>query len=248
MTRKCGHCGTPPPDDEAQFCNRCGQAIVDVPEPEFPVCSTCGTRVADPHAQFCDKCGGPIRKEQVIPACPTCGNKAIDENSKFCTRCGTTFSRPSVCPGCGFPIPEDQEAVFCNRCGGPLPGKSAARPAQQPVPSVPDTTPSVVVTKRRISLPVPPVPEPVAEWDPWSDGSPDYDAVQPARQEQPPAYIPPADTQISMVPQKRYAHLPLIADEMKGLKTPYTGEEDPSAHHRKDPAPRKKGVLGFMKK
>jgi rRNA maturation endonuclease Nob1 len=248
MTRQCGHCGTPPPDDQAQFCNRCGSAIVDVAEPEFPTCGTCGTRVADPHAQFCDKCGGPVQKEAVIPACPTCGNKAIDANSRFCTRCGTTFTRPTVCPGCGFPIPEDNEAVFCNRCGGPLPGKAAARPAQQPIPTAPETTPSVVITKRRITLPV---PGPAAEWDPWTDGSPEYDA---APQEPPAAYTPP-DTgeragapQIRIPPQKRYAHLPLIADELKGPKNQYTEPDDSFVPPRKEPSQKKKGVMGFLKK
>jgi len=237
MTRKCGKCGIPAPDDESKFCNRCGSAIVDEPEPQFVVCGTCGARVADPEAQFCDKCGGPITKEVV---CPTCGNKAIDENSKFCTRCGTTFAKPGTCPGCGTPVPDDQ-AVFCNRCGSPLPG---ATPAAAPA--------AVVISKKRASLPVQDVA--AADWDPWTDGSSDYDARPLAPQEMPVARQPlPADEpvyrspQIS-VPPKKYSHLPLIADELKGAKTPYTGLEDfPESPTAERPA-KKKGVLGFMKR
>jgi rRNA maturation endonuclease Nob1 len=230
MTRKCGSCGIPAPDDESRFCNRCGKAIVDEPEPQFPVCGTCGAMVADPQAQFCDKCGGPIRK---AIACPACGNPAIDENSKFCTRCGTTFVKPGTCPGCGFLIP-DERAVFCNRCGAPL------RVA------VPAAAPSVLITKKRASLPV--QEETAADWDPWSDVSPEYDNPP---QEQPYARPPPAAgepvytaPQISIAP-KKYSHLPLIADELKDAKKPHAG---PGETSKKDRPPSKKGVLGFLKR
>ena len=235
MTRKCGSCGYPAPDTESKFCNRCGSAVVDEPEPEFPVCGTCGAMVADPQAQFCDKCGGPIRK---TVACPACGNPAIDENSKFCTRCGTTFARPGTCPGCGFPVP-DERAVFCNRCGSALRGAApgAAAPA------------AVVVTKKRNALPIQEVP--AADWDPWTDGSPEFDSMPAGLQEPAPSYQPPPPEepafrapQIS-VPPKKYSHLPLVADELKGAKGPYTGDPGPRAKER--PA-KKKGVLGFMKR
>jgi rRNA maturation endonuclease Nob1 len=234
MTRKCGSCGIPAPDGESKFCNRCGSAIVDEPEPQFPVCGTCGAMVADPEAQFCDKCGGPVKK---TIACPTCGNPAIDENSKFCTRCGTTFAKPNTCSGCGFTIPDDR-AVFCNRCGTPIRG---AQPATAPS--------SVVVSKKRTALPI---QEPAAEWDPWTDGSEEFDPRPTAPQE--PAYTrEPVDEpvyrapQISMAP-KKYAHLPLIADELKGAKNPHTGHgEGPESPSKERPA-KKKGVLGFMKR
>jgi rRNA maturation endonuclease Nob1 len=228
MTRKCGSCGIPAPDGESKFCNRCGSTIVDEPEPQFPVCGTCGGMVADPEAQFCDKCGGPVRRTL---ACPACGNPAIDENSKFCTRCGTTFVKPNTCPGCGFPIPNAQ-AIYCNRCGSPLRG---VPPAAAPG--------SVVVTKKRTTLPV---QETAPDWDPWTDGGDEFDARPLAPQEpefvrQPvaeePAYRAP---QVS-VPSKKYSHLPMIADELKGSK----GEPERPAKER--PA-KKKGVLGFMKR
>jgi len=212
MTRRCGSCGTPAPDGESRFCTRCGQAIVDEPEP-YPVCGACGAMVADPQAQFCDKCGGPIRK---AVTCPACGSPAIDENSKFCTRCGTTFAKPDACPACGFPVPDDR-AAFCNRCGAPL--RSAG----------PEAAPAVVITKRRSPLPA--REETVADWDPWSDGSPEYESPQ----EQPVHTAP----QISIAP-KKYSHLPLVADELKGAKNP--GET------AKKERPARKGVLGFMKR
>ena len=220
MTRKCSSCGTPAPDGESRFCNRCGAAIVDEPEPQFPVCGTCGMQVADPKAQFCDKCGGPIRK---TTACPTCGNPAIDENSKFCTRCGTTFAKPGTCPSCGFVNPE--EAGFCNRCGAAL--RAAAAPAA--APSSP--SPSVVLTMKRVPLPVP-EETPAADWDPWSDSPGGPETPLPAPQIQ--------------VPQKKYSHLPLISDELKDYKKPSASMDDFPAPVK--PAPRKKGVRGFMKK
>jgi len=234
MTRKCGSCGIPAPDGESKFCNQCGSVIVDEPEPQFPVCSTCGAMVADPEAQFCDKCGGPIRKTL---ACPSCGNPAIDENSKFCTRCGTTFVKPNTCPGCGFAIP-DERAVFCNRCGTSLRGAaSSATPAP------------VVITKKRNSLPI--MDATTADWDPWTDGSTEFDARPLTPQEPPAAFQPsPAEEPVYRAPQisvppKKYSHLPLIADELKGPKTPYTGDSESPAKER--PA-KKKGVLGFMKR
>jgi len=221
MTRKCSSCGIPAPDGESRFCNRCGAAIVDEPEPQFPVCGTCGAQVADPLAQFCDKCGGPVKKSL---ACPTCGNKAIDENSKFCTRCGTTFAKPGTCASCGFVNPED--AGFCNRCGAAL--KAAAAP---PAAAPASPAPSVVLTPKRAPLPVP-EETPAADWDPWSDSPGEQEAPVPSPQ--------------IRVPQKKYSHLPLIADELKDYKKSAAVMDNfPSPA---EPASRKKGGLNFLKK
>lgn len=224
MTRKCGSCSTPAPNDKAKFCNECGSAIVDVPDTHFPVCDSCGDVVSDTLAQFCDKCGAPVR-----PSCPSCGNKAITRESKFCTRCGTIFAT------------------------------AATRPAQQPIGQV---SPSVVLTKKRATLPVQEEPgpaAPVAEWDPWSDGSSEFDARPlPAPQEKRYAHLPltadepdearsPRSAQISL-PPKKYGHLPLIADELKGSKPSYQDAGDVPEPTRKGRSPDKKGVLGFLKK
>lgn len=221
MTRKCSSCGIPAPDGESRFCNRCGAAIVDEPEPQFPVCGTCGAQVADPLAQFCDKCGGPMKKSL---ACPTCGNPAIDENSKFCTRCGTTFAKPGTCASCGFVNPED--AGFCNRCGAAL---KTDTPPPAAAPASP--APSVVLTPKRAALPV--LEEtPATDWDPWSDSPGEQEAPAPAPQVR--------------VPQKKYSHLPLIADELKDYKKSVPGIDDFPVPA--EPASRRKGGLNFLKK
>lgn len=233
MARKCSSCGIPAPDEESKFCNRCGGAITDMPEPQpqFPICSTCGERVADPEAQFCDKCGGLVKKAAV---CPTCGNPAVDENSKFCTRCGTTFVRPNTCPSCGFVNP-DEKAAFCNRCGAPL--KSGAAPA----------APAAMAPRKRAPLPI--RDEPVPDWDPWSDeSSPDntessYTSPSPLGEPEP-AYRAP---QVRM-PSKKYSHLPLVADEMKDYKKPSSSSDEHPDTGRKDRAPLKKSPLNFMKR
>jgi Double zinc ribbon len=224
MTRKCGSCGIPAPNDRAKFCNDCGSTIVDVPDEHFPVCDSCGDVVSDTLAQFCDKCGAPVR-----PACPSCGNKAINKDSKFCTRCGTVFATAS------------------------------ARPAQQPVAPAP----SVVMARRRTTPPVPEEPVPVAqpeEWDPWSDGSEEFDALPvPAPQEEKRyAHLPlmadePGQARTQRAPQismaqKKYGHLPLVADELKGLKPAYQDPGDVPEPSRKGRPPDKKGLLGFLKK
>jgi hypothetical protein len=50
-------------------------------------------------------------------------------------------------------------------------------------------------------------------------------------------------------PPKRYGHLPLVAEELKGKETPGPMQTDPeNAAAGKNPKKQKKGVLGFLKK
>lgn len=235
MTRKCGSCSTPAPNEKAKFCNECGSAIIDVPDSHFPVCDNCGGTVTDSLAQFCDMCGAPVR-----PSCPSCGNKAITRESKFCTRCGTIFAtaaRPAKSAAATA-----QPSVVLNR-------KKNALPIQQePVP----------VARPTLLPQAHPAAEP-EEWDPWSDGGEEYDARPlPAPQEKKYAHLPlmaddpsqarpPRAPQIS-VPQKKYSHLPLIADELKGAKQSYTDVADTPEPSRKSRPPDKKSMLGFLKK
>jgi Double zinc ribbon len=223
MTRKCGSCGIPAPNDRAKFCNECGSTIVDVQDTHFPVCDSCGDTVSDTLAQFCDKCGAQVR-----PSCPSCGNKAINKDSKFCTRCGTVFAT------------------------------AAARTARQPA----SQAASVVMNRKRTALPVQEEPGPVAqpdEWDPWSDGSSEFDAQPlPVVEEKRYAHLPliadePDQARASRAPQismapKKYGHLPLIADELKGSKPSYKDAGDVPEPSRKGRPPDKKGVFGFLKK
>jgi hypothetical protein len=89
----------------------------------------------------------------------------------------------------------------------------------------------VVLTPKRSALPV--VEEtPAADWDPWSDS--------PGEQET------PAPAPKIRVPQKKYSHLPLIADELKDYKKSAAGLDDFPAPA--EPASRKKGGLNFLKK
>jgi predicted amidophosphoribosyltransferase len=244
MTKTCGKCGHAALDDGAEFCNRCGAVVPEERKPAFPVCPGCGTVVSDELAQFCNRCGTRIPQEPVI--CSSCGSPAIDNQSRFCTRCGTTFAQKPVlysshCPSCGAPDPQGQ-SLFCNRCGAPFnrPGIPAAqRPNQAPV----------IVTQRKPAGPLPPVTVPDTDWEPWSDLPP---APGPSGTPAPAVPQQPAlrDQQVA-VPQKRYAHLPLIADDMR-KKGDFSARrlvpETAGVSHKKKGGTEKKGILGFLKK
>lgn len=244
MTKTCGKCGHAALEDQAQFCNRCGAAVPEEKKHAFPVCPGCGTVVSDELAQFCNRCGARI---PAVPAvCSTCGNPAIDDQSRFCTRCGTTFDQKTIlrtpaCPSCGAPDPGGQ-AIFCNRCGTPF--TRPAAPSAHHHGHAP-----VIVTQRKPVTPLPAVPVPDTDWEPWND-LPTADELPQASGLILPEQSPDHDQQIA-VPQKRYAHLPLIAEELKkksndgDLRLP---PEIPGPSQKKRAAPQKKGVLGFLKK
>lgn len=233
MTKTCGKCGHAALDDQAQFCNRCGAAVPEERKPAFPVCPGCGTVVSDELAQFCNRCGARIPPVPIV--CSSCGSPAIDNQSRFCTRCGTTFEqkplpRNTTCPSCGAPDPHGQ-SVFCNRCGAPFnrQGVQAAHPPGQS---------PVIVTQRKPVSPLPPqVIVPETDWEPWNDMHP-ASGISESPASAPPKQSAHHDQQID-VPQKRYAHLPLVADEMKTKG---------GAGSRQKAESQKKGVLGFMKK
>ncbi len=242
MTKTCGKCGHAALDDQALFCNRCGAAVPEEKKPAFPVCPACGTVVSDELALFCNRCGA--RTHPVPVKCGSCGVPAVDTQSRFCTRCGTVFDQKPVvrnisCPSCGAPDPGGQ-SIFCNRCGAPF-----YRQGQSPL-SHPESP--VVITQKKPSVTLPPVIVPDTDWEPWNDEPPVPGPLvfpaaaapeQPASADQ---QIPPA--------QKRYAHLPLVAEDMRktagaDVRLP---APDTSVSHKKRPASQKKGVLGFLKK
>ncbi|WP_292346599.1 MULTISPECIES: zinc ribbon domain-containing protein [unclassified Methanoregula] len=245
MTKTCAQCGHAGLDDHALFCNRCGAPVPEEKKPAFPVCPGCGTVVSDELAQFCNRCGTRILPVPVV--CSTCGSPAIDSHSRFCTRCGTTFepkpvARSMTCPSCGAPDPSGQ-SLFCNRCGSSF-SRPAAQILHQPNPA------PVVITQRKQAAPAPLVIVPESDWEPWSDVPPAHTSAGPAA---PPAQPEPLhhDQQIAM-PQKRYSHLPLVADEMRKKPAP---SEDHQPHDIAGLPPRKKssssgrkGVLGFLNK
>ena len=246
MTKTCAQCGHAGIDDHALFCNRCGAPVPEEKKPAFPVCPGCGTVVSDELAQFCNRCGTRILPVPVV--CSTCGSPAIDSHSRFCTRCGTTFepkpvARSLTCPSCGAPDPSGQ-SLFCNRCGSSF-SRPAAQVLHQPGPA------PVVITQRKPAAPAPLVIVPESDWEPWNDVPPAHTISGTAA---PPAQPEPHvhhEQQITM-PQKRYSHLPLVADEMR--KKPAPADD----HHpqeiaglparKKSSSSGKKGVLGFLNK
>ncbi len=94
MSKKCGNCGAPAPDDNAVFCNRCGAGILAT----VLTCRKCGKTFSDEQSRFCDQCGSLLAPavqaaSPVIPAaqgknCPACGFENFGENRFYCKKCG----------------------------------------------------------------------------------------------------------------------------------------------------------------
>jgi ribosomal protein L37E len=219
-------------------------------------CEKCGAPAADDQSQFCNRCGGPVQDlpDKAFPACRKCGFPAPDAKSEFCTRCGTKFTEEPqakfpVCRNCGHEIP-DEQAGFCNRCGAPSRGPGAAGAAQTKV----QAPQPVVVARKKHEV----TPETAADWTPFSDADEKAGSVSALLDKKKRSKLPvgpqtPVDTignGSGSGHSKKYAHLPLVADEMKGLKPvmesppPDAGGKGPG---RKDPAG-KKGIMNFFKK
>ncbi len=188
---------------------------------------------------------GAVR--ELLPVlCTSCGSPAVDNQSHFCTRCGTTFEQKPVlqninCPSCGAPAPQGQ-SVYCNRCGTPLKRlevHAAYQPGQAPV----------IVTQRKPAGSPPAVIVPETDWEPWNDVPP-----APLHSGIPGPAMPKQSEhhdQLIAVPQKRYAHLPLVADEMRKKGEPGSRQyapDFPDTSQKKKTVSQKKGVLGFLKK
>jgi|WetSurMetagenome_2_1015567.scaffolds.fasta_scaffold26860_4 hypothetical protein len=243
MPKTCGICGHAGLDDQAQFCNRCGAVVPEERKPAFPVCPGCGTVVSDELAQFCNRCGTIIQQGPAV--CRNCGCPAIDNQSRFCTRCGATFEqkpvpRSPVCPSCGTPDPHGQSA-FCNRCG-------AAMNPQGIQPAYRQDHASVIVSQRKPVAPMPVAVVPDSDWEPWNEMPP---ALGISRSEPPIPEKPVFHDKQPGAREKRYAHLPLIADELKtkgDTAPPRYSSDIPDVPPRKGGSAPKKGVLGFMKK
>lgn len=233
MTKTCGNCGNAALDNQAQFCDRCGAAVPDKPKTAFPVCPACGVVVSDTQAQFCNRCGAKIPPVPVV--CNTCGTPAIDDLSRFCTRCGATYGSKPVtrsinCPVCGAPDPGN-ESVFCNRCGAPM-GRQGPPPVRREDPA------AVIVSQKRAGSSFQEGAAAGAGWEPQR--APVLYPQQPADNN---------DFQVA-VPPRKYGHLPLIADELKGKETqvPYQPDPETVVPSGKNTTKQKKGVLGFLKK
>jgi len=241
MAKTCGNCGHAALDDHAQFCNRCGAAVPEERKPAFPVCPGCGAVVSDELARFCNRCGSKIPPAPLV--CSTCGSPAVDSQSQFCTRCGTTFplktARGRICPSCGAPDPTGHSG-FCNRCGAPFSGP-AIQGENHPAPA------TVVVTQRKPATTLPPVVVPDSDWEPWNDNAQDPPQI--------PGHVPPVQPayrdQQGAVPQKKYSHLPLVADEMRKRSDAEPPRGVADIHNipsKKKSGSKNKGVMGLLKK
>ena len=202
----CPRCGNAIHDDQSEFCNRCGASVTQESEPKVSICIRCGNPAPDDESLFCNRCGTEYKKEPVntTPLCPRCGYTIPDDQSLFCNRCGATVGTPvnqkPVCSKCGAPALDDQ-TLFCNRCGTqfnhPVSNKKPVRPqAHKPVQPL-----SVKISQKKQ---VPAVVVPSDLWDPVLD-----EEFEEARYPHT-VSLPPS--------QKKYAHLPLVADELAGGK------------------------------
>lgn len=255
MVKKCEQCGAPAVDGQSLFCNLCGGDIREEPEADLPVCRACGIPAPDEHSAFCTRCGQKYAPEpgDRYPVCTTCGSVVPDELATFCNRCGEKLASgaepsPPICPGCGAPA-IDEQTLFCNRCGTPLSHPAPAE-TRKKAPG------SVVITKKRRSPATPgggggdlPTDSPV---DPSTNPRP----VQPEPQEQKRfTHLPlvadegPSGTRRS----KKYAHLPLVSDELKVKGSPHHGlyptdvQESPAVRLLKKHRP-EKGLLDMFKR
>lgn len=114
MVQFCPKCGTRDPDDQAVFCNTCGNRLpLLVPEKRETICPGCGTKMSDIQAVFCDRCGSPLQTPPPVPVraaaarppaappvikkteCPSCGAPFVDEISAYCNVCGARLQGPA---------------------------------------------------------------------------------------------------------------------------------------------------------
>jgi hypothetical protein len=172
-----------------------------------------------------------------------------------------------LCTSCESVVP-DEYAAFCNRCGAKLvsghePGTSStipagSVPALSDIPARGESTPakstlkapgSVIITKKKHFASHPAKDQTGAPHDPTPDLSQDIPEV--------PLYLQGEgkyadETTRDTRPLKKYAHLPLIADELKVKDSPQggflsNGAREPPSSHQKKHAP-KKGILGVFRR
>jgi len=151
MVQFCPKCGTKDPDDQAVFCNRCGNRLPPpVPEKREKICPGCGTKISDIKAVFCDRCGSPLPPPPPEPvryagAPPAAARPVITRER---------------CPSCGAPVVAEI-SDYCNVCGAHLRGSapvSAARENTQRYPETPEPAP--LTTAREPYQPPPGIPAP----------------------------------------------------------------------------------------
>ncbi|MFA5347521.1 MAG: hypothetical protein WC294_05250 [Methanoregula sp.] len=252
MAKKCEQCGAPAIDVQSLFCNLCGGNIRDEADHTIPVCRACGIPAPDDQSVFCTRCGVKFAGEsdERFPFCTACESVVPDEHAVFCNRCGKKLlpepihSVP-VCQACSAPAVDDQ-TLFCNRCGTPFSKPSTAEKLRKKAPG------SVIITKKKHSFTLPAPGEAYIPED-LPSGPPDYLTAVPLQVQKKYAHLPlVADESTGdTLPSKKYAHLPLIADELNVKDSPQggvnaTGIRESSSHQKKGAL--KKGVLGMFKR
>lgn len=251
MAKKCEQCGAPAVDSQSLFCNLCGGYVRDEPEPSLPVCKTCGVPAPDDQSVFCTRCGQKYATdtEDRYPICSSCGSVVPDEQAVFCNRCGTKISSG----------PESAMPVTVS--AAPVSGIQALlKTAKKSGPATVKKSPgSVIVTKKKhsVSPPAQPggyVPETLSDLPDDATEAP----MDPQAQKKY-AHLPLVadDGTVDIQPAKnksakKYAHLPLVADELKVKDTPQAGffsngAREPSSSHQKKHAP-KNGIMGMFKR
>ena len=206
MAKKCERCGNPALDDQSEFCNRCGASVRKEPEPSVPVCGRCGNPAPDAEALFCNRCGTGYKKEpeNTPPLCPRCGFVIPDDQSQFCNRCGAAVGpgpadKKPACVKCGAIAP-DGDTLFCNRCGTPF-NSAVISPKPVHFPSHASHPSASVKISQKKQVPVAAPHEDL--WDPVP-----HEEVDPAHYHH----------EVALPAKKKYAHLPLVAEELAGGK------------------------------
>lgn len=248
MAKKCEQCGAPAVDAQSLFCNLCGGYVQDDPEPSLPVCKTCGIPAPDNQSVFCTRCGLKYTAdpEDRYPACTSCGSVVPDEQAVFCNRCGTKISSG---PEPAAPVTVSGTPVSGNQALLKTTKKSGAV-------TVKKSPGSVIVTKKKHPASPPSQVGRYATEDPVSDLPDDRpeEASQETQTQKKYAHLPlVADEPVADArPSKKYAHLPLVADELLVKDSPQAGffsngAREPSSSRQKKDVP-KKGIMGMFKR
>ena len=252
MVKKCEQCGAPAVDVQSLFCNICGGYVRDEPVHTLPVCRVCGVPAPDDQSVFCTRCGlkfaGGV--DERFPLCTACESIVPDEHAVFCNRCGKKLlpepvHTAPVCSACGAPAVDDQ-TLFCNRCGTPFSMPATAEKLQKKAPG------SVIITKKKHSVTPSSPGETFVQEDLPSDPA-GYLTAAPPQVQKKYAHLPLVadESTRDTLPSKKYAHLPLVAEEPNVKDSPRdgfysTGIREPSSHQKKGAV--KKRVLGMFKR
>jgi ribosomal protein L40E len=126
MSKKCGSCGAPAPDNSAVFCNRCG-ARLPADEPAYILtCRKCGTTITDRQSQFCDRCGSPLAPvvqavQAIRPVQPVEPVKPVQAEPQ-----AAPAAKGTICRSCGFEN-SGENRFYCKKCGAYMPKKGPSQ-------------------------------------------------------------------------------------------------------------------------